>query len=194
MEKIIGFHATDKALADSIIANGFSFSRSEEHWLGNGVYFFADPDLAVWWSGNPTNKFGVHIITPCVLKTTIESDAICDMRELKYYNLVTALYIQFYHNTGIRLDSSGISKTQYFNRIRCAFFDWLHSHSNIEVVIAPFSNPHGSFLTYGSLPEEFHIPFVHAQICVFNTRCIKQTVIFKEDTDNDTHQPRHRFR
>lgn len=135
MEKIIGFHATDKALADSIIANGFSFSRSEEHWLGNGVYFFADPDLAVWWSGNPTNKFGVHIITPCVLKTTIESDAICDMRELKYYNLVTALYIQFYHNTGIRLDSSGISKTQYFNRIRCAFFDWLHSHSNIEVVM-----------------------------------------------------------
>ena len=29
MEKIIGFHATDKALADSIIANGFSFSRAK---------------------------------------------------------------------------------------------------------------------------------------------------------------------
>ena len=34
------FHGTTQESAKSIIANGFDFSEGNEHWLGNGVYFF----------------------------------------------------------------------------------------------------------------------------------------------------------
>ena len=127
MEKIIGFHATDKALANSIIANGFSFSRSEEHWLGNGVYFFADPDLAVWWGNNPTNKFGVKIERPCILRSTIEAENICDMRLLEDYTFVRVMlpvFKRYLTAHGIKFASNNIDA-----KFRCAFFDWLYNRS-----------------------------------------------------------------
>ena len=194
MEKIIGFHATDKALADSIIANGFSFSRSEEHWLGNGVYFFTDPDLAVWWCNNPTNKFGVKIENPCILFSEIESENLLDMRRLKDYNYVAGLYYRFINSSDRKIFEAAFPKNKYIANLRCTFFDWLHVNANIDVLVAPFSNPRASFLENGPLPDEFNIPFVHSQICVFKNDCIKSTIIFQEVSPHDRIKTRHRFR
>lgn len=42
MEVIIGYHGTSLENAKSIINKGFEPSRGDEHWLGNGVYFFIE--------------------------------------------------------------------------------------------------------------------------------------------------------
>lgn len=178
MEKIIGFHATDKALADSIIANGFSFSRSEEHWLGNGVYFFADPDLAVWWGNNPTNKFGVKIERPCILRSTIEAENICDMRLLEDYTFVRVMlpvFKRYLTAHGIKFSSNNIDA-----KFRCAFFDWLYKTTDLDVIVGQFFSPYPSYLKGGHLPDQFHMPFTQVQICVFNADCIHDTTIYKE--------------
>lgn len=45
-----GFHGTSKNDGDSILTRGFSVSRGDNHWLGDGVYFFAeDQDMAFQW-------------------------------------------------------------------------------------------------------------------------------------------------
>ncbi len=36
------FHGTTQESAKSILAEGFAFSFGNEHWLGDGVYFFVD--------------------------------------------------------------------------------------------------------------------------------------------------------
>ena len=148
MEKIIGFHATDRALADSIIANGFSFSRSEEHWLGNGVYFFADPDLAVWWGNNPTNTFGVKIEHPCNSSfSEIESENLLDMRRLKDYNYVAGGLITVSSTalTG-KYSEPHSPKTNTSPIFAAPSSIGSTSTQTLMFSVAPFSNPRASFL------------------------------------------------
>lgn len=50
MGKIIGYHGTSTENAREIITNEFNASSGNEHWLGDGVYFFIEglsktPDL-----------------------------------------------------------------------------------------------------------------------------------------------------
>ena len=40
--KFIGYHGTTRDSAKSILKTGFLFSKGNEHWLGDGVYFFVE--------------------------------------------------------------------------------------------------------------------------------------------------------
>lgn len=45
--KLTGFHGTDSANEASILATGFKASTGDDHWLGDGVYFFVEGNSAV---------------------------------------------------------------------------------------------------------------------------------------------------
>ena len=65
------YHATDQNNAVLIQYEGFKFHHNDEHWLGNGVYFFIDEALAKKWvekqyfifSDEFLKPFGVYNIT-----------------------------------------------------------------------------------------------------------------------------------
>jgi hypothetical protein len=38
----LGFHGTNFSATDSISSNGFQASKGDEHWLGDGIYFFLE--------------------------------------------------------------------------------------------------------------------------------------------------------
>lgn len=40
--EIEGFHGTSKELANTILRSGYKSSVGDEHWIGDGVYFFVD--------------------------------------------------------------------------------------------------------------------------------------------------------
>ena len=42
MMEIKIYHGTTLESARSILAEGFAYSLGNEHWLGDGVYFFAE--------------------------------------------------------------------------------------------------------------------------------------------------------
>ena len=80
------YHATDRKNIGSIVANGFTYNKYEYHWLGNGVYFFLDKQLAIKWGKNHSAQYGV--IDDCsIIKVLIEvdDDDLCDMRMLDTY-------------------------------------------------------------------------------------------------------------
>ncbi|MBR3809179.1 MAG: hypothetical protein IKK46_02615, partial [Clostridia bacterium] len=54
-------HGTDASVVNDILKNGFIYKPNDEHWLGDGIYFFLDENLAEWWTTNPTKKSGMHI-------------------------------------------------------------------------------------------------------------------------------------
>ncbi len=86
--KFKAYHGTDESVAQAIVENGFISRPNREHWLGEGIYFFLDKNLAEWWTTNPTKKSGMRIQTPVVIECTfeIETDKIFDLRNLTDYN------------------------------------------------------------------------------------------------------------
>lgn len=50
----IGFHGTISHFADLILLDKeYKFDNRDDHWLGNGDYFFEnDKDEATWWAKN----------------------------------------------------------------------------------------------------------------------------------------------
>ena len=45
-----GYHGTNKESADAILNDkGFLISKGEEHWLGDGIYFYPDFGDALNW-------------------------------------------------------------------------------------------------------------------------------------------------
>ena len=82
MQKIIGYHGTKERFAASIINNGFKIAirkENDNHWLGHGIYFYSDYELAEWWGRTKVNrqneKYGNND-TAIVIKGVIEGDTV----------------------------------------------------------------------------------------------------------------------
>ncbi len=45
--RLVGYHNTEAVNVESIFQHGFICRYSNEHWLGQGIYFFADIDVAI---------------------------------------------------------------------------------------------------------------------------------------------------
>lgn len=69
---------------ESIKKDGFRFSTpAEDHWLGEGVYFFLDPNGHQWackWPCNANKPRSNQ--TDGIVKTTIDTDLALDLRDL----------------------------------------------------------------------------------------------------------------
>lgn len=53
MQKIIGYHGTKAKNVNPILKNGFIIAPKKDgdnHWLGHGIYFYSDYELADWWA------------------------------------------------------------------------------------------------------------------------------------------------
>jgi len=68
---ITGYHGTSSNYAESIEKHGLDPDKTHtrpDHWLGQGVYFFEDSDLAKWWACDISGK-------ECLGLTTLGSDS-----------------------------------------------------------------------------------------------------------------------
>lgn len=164
------FHATDESRVQSILKGGFVYKPNDEHWLGNGIYFFLDYDLARWWSTNPSKKFSVKISEPAILcvDLTISSDDTLDMNLLSGYLNCLDAYDRFEKEMLMTLEP----EIQHsLKKLRCAFFDTVFKASNIKAIIGSFAHEDQRYLK--TKPDSiitqlrlFDLPFVEKQVCV----------------------------
>lgn len=181
---IDAFHGTDKKWVSAIISDKFTYRKNKEHWLGNGVYFFIDLDLAKWWTTNPTKKFGGNIDKRAIIHCNISvgRDEVLDLRTLQDYKQFVDIYREEYlpnfFNRGIIFNKKIQART-----IRCAYCDYLKTRYNLKMIIGTFYMPTQPYLPekYGKLFNRFNISYIEAQICVFDQDIIKN----KEDVSID---------
>ena len=184
------YHATDRSRIANIIANNFSFRSSPEHWLGDGVYFFLDPDLAILWGKKtPTQKFGAideYRIIEAIIQT--DSDHVCDMRNLRTYNLVVRKFEEFWNflssqNKKLVLpDSVSEDSPIAYRYIRCAFFNWLAKDGDYKCTIAPFSERSIANKGPADYPfPNFKIPYPEIQLCVYDPSIITDRHEYKQE-------------
>ena len=104
------FHGANASDAQSILANGFRWSRGSKHWLGDGVYFFEDQyEEAMAWANDPkcTNP------PPAVLK--------CSVRLGKCLNFYRTLYSEAYGKleTFLHAQNKPASPAAIINALAC---------------------------------------------------------------------------
>lgn len=165
--KFKAYHGTDESVAQAIVENGFISRPNREHWLGEGIYFFLDKNLAEWWTTNPTKKSGMHIQTPVVIECTfeIETDKIFDLRNLTDYNNYVTNYNNFFcvwlkNAKGIRMNTK---------KLRCGFFNFMWGAYEIDAIIAPFILPDQPYMPQymdQELANEMHIIYPEIQMCI----------------------------
>jgi hypothetical protein len=179
------FHGTDKTAAIEIINSNFLYKKSEEHWLGNGAYFYLDYSLAKWWTSKPSKKFGTKINEPAILKCSIEVnyDEILDLRKLESFEEFAKIYKsdflpKVFDDTIICHGISG-ANIKDVKKLRCTYCDYLSKLYELKAIIGTFHLPSQPYLKddYGDGFNQFDIAYTETQLCVFDQGIIKEKEI-----------------
>ena len=168
--KITGYHATDKTCAADIIQNRFILKANCTHWLGNGIYFFNDKCLADWWTTNPTNKYGVEIKSPAIVKVTIDipREKVLDLRNLDEYT-ETIKDLKAYFQKTFNINISCFSPQNInWNLLQCAFFNYYKDRKNKKIIIGSFNSEEQPYKTENkiNLLDYTRLQYVETQMCL----------------------------
>jgi len=167
------YHATAEECVPFILKDKFAYKFDDEHWLGNGIYFFIDIDLAKWWATKPSDKYGTAGKNYAIIKVLLEanSDTIFDLRELKNYNLLPQLIEEFKRETKHIFKSCKEKPTA--KKFRCKFFDWLRKSLDLNLIIAYFNKIYPKYIKEDDNNYLKDIFYAEVQLCAFNNDIIK---------------------
>lgn len=181
MTEYVGYHGTDLKCAESIIKSSFRCKISTKHWLGNGIYFFKDKQLAVWWTTKPSQKFGNDIDNPAIIKAIIhcEDDKVCNMFQLETYTFIVEKFRCFMETFRCYAQTD---ESYSVEKLRCSFFDWLTEIYHIDLIECGFQIDPPE-ITNGEefelMRNKFNIPYIQVQLCVKYDSLIKDKCIIE---------------
>ncbi|MCY7330707.1 MAG: hypothetical protein LH618_19300 [Saprospiraceae bacterium] len=133
-----GYHGTAYGNVPSILKDQFVTDERDDHWLGQGIYFYDDLDLARWWI-----ETKLRCASGCAV---IEASLCC--QEIEYLDLDHFKGLDFYfRELGNILDNLSISlrfkDDDEQSRIRnlCFSLDLLKNHLGLKLVTMTFYKP-----------------------------------------------------
>lgn len=162
VQKIVGYHGTKAKNVDSILKNGFIIAPSktgDNHWLGHGIYFYSDYELANWWARTKVKKQNIKYgnnDTATVLRATIEADNVLDLDNpfvLKQFAEYQKELEEQFVAQGVLLDFSK-GKGKVNERVRCFWMDAVKLAHNIQVIIYTFARNNPSYID-----SKYHMHF-----------------------------------
>lgn len=169
------FHGTDKKLIESIKSNGFRKNENDEHWLGQGIYFFLTYEEAEEWTRKRTRFGNKNIKAPAVIQAKVKYDKeiFIDTRNISDYKNLLKYYDEFHSNFFSEGGQCRISCSISKNKLRCIFFDWLQNKYGFKIFIAGFKKEtFRKDKQYKQISESFSIPFIEYQMCVCDEKLI----------------------
>lgn len=182
--EIVGYHGTTSSAQESIENHGLDpnlVEKRDDHWLGQGVYFYDDFDLAKWWAETKANKKERHESAlvykadiRCLKKHVLNLD---DRKDLEMFLQACLEFSEDLQETYMKLPAF---KAQKFKAI---FYDYYKEEHDIYVMIRTFPKPaprYAETIRTGEtlkkqkkLFEILGLSFYETQICVSKAECIK---------------------
>lgn len=178
IEFMIAYHGTDYENAKKICSEGFTYKPNEEHWLGNGVYFFMDRSLAKWWTTNPTDKFGDEVKKPAIICCNLEIDEnrTINLLNLENYIQFSEIFEDFYYS---KYKPQHPYETPTWQKLRCTYCDYLAKTYELDMIIGNFNKPDQEYLPpkHNNEFDKFLLQYTEVQICIFNKSIITDMTI-----------------
>ncbi len=187
---IEGFHGTNNKNAKGILLkNKFNPSSGDKHWLGDGVYFYAESVYAYRWvadifkykkKGLPLNLTNLkRFYTIICVNIELENERIFDLTTFEHHDLydsvlesIKKVYSDQPHRQNEPI-SEGVILNLMFNNLR--FSD------DFDIVINVYYNKFHRYQNLdGYKPKQSGLP--EKQICVKNATIIKN---INEITDKE---------
>ncbi|MFZ4477150.1 MAG: hypothetical protein ACOYPR_18280 [Saprospiraceae bacterium] len=188
--KVEGFHGTALENVDEIMSNGFEPKVRDDHWLGQGIYFYSDLDLAVWWI---KTKIGSKDGSQCaVVKSNMECEQdnwldLDTISGMEYFlNEVDSILSNTSHLVSLRFRPSRNADPKSRIKNLCFALDLLKNLRGIKLVAMTFRKDNPSYAPksissfenrFFNLPSNF--AYRERQICSTSNDIIaSKSVIF----------------
>lgn len=190
----LGYHGTCTKYRNSIEQGGFDPAKCKyrnDHWLGQGVYFFDDYEKARWWASNSSSQNGN--CGGVVFQSLIEADDkevlnLDDNNQLDCFFTETLSTLEDVQN-----ECPGKMPIFEEDNFRAVFFDYYKKRKGISVIIGTFQKDVAGYTTRRNSEELkkqrkimkiINIRFNERQICVSQKECIKSTkLVYNEEEE-----------
>lgn len=176
--KLEGYHNTESCNVDSIMKNGFTYKENPKHWLGQGIYFFADLDTAMLNTNMLNNSKEIKTIA---VEIEIDETQYLDLDRtdnlnnfIKYWNNKATEFEQ----KGVELKIENTNQKKAYLMYQCLFLDLYKEERNYKVITKTFPKNN---VPYAEKVKGFNyigLPFLETYICVSEDEYIvKKNVI-----------------
>lgn len=191
---IVGYHGTCTVHRNSIDENGLDpklVKQRNDHWLGQGVYFFDDRKKAIWWAqdiaGKPWNKGSFAIVYKCDIVASDE-----EILNLDDEKQLDDFYDEIIEYCCLIKPKDGKVPVFNYDQMRAVFFDYYKIKKEKSVIIKTFPK---DAVKYGKIRGKEHlgiqkklakslqIYYFETQICVSKKECIKCPVLDYNEED-----------
>ncbi len=192
---LLGYHGTSSNSKESIDKNGLDPSLTkhrDDHWLGQGVYFFEEFDQAMWWAEDISTKSWNRGSVPLVYHAVIEAEE-SEVLNLDDYKVMNRFMDEMINlQKSIEPDKNGRFPKFTEEKMRAVFLDYYKNKHNIFVVIYTFEKNCISYGTYrkgadyhsqSQLFKTLHMGYKEKQICVSDKKCITDLVLVYNGED-----------
>lgn len=194
MQTFIGYHGTLSSACDNISKNGldpaFVIKRTD-HWLGQGVYFFDDIEIAKWWAECKKKNLQCLVVV-YEAEIVAKKEKVLDLDDNSQVKLFCDRLLSDMSSLkkecsdrGLKLDS----KT-----FRAVYFDYYKENYGISVIIRTFLKQNASYKGFYKNGEDLEMQkkmftitglgYFEKQICVSDKLCIqKNKIVFDESKE-----------
>lgn len=190
----VGYHGTCSKYRSSIEKEGLNPDKCkhrDDHWLGQGVYFFDDYEKALWWAETTSSQNGNcgSIVFSSVIEA--ENEEVLNLDD----NHQLDIFITETLNTLDEIGKMCPGKMPVFEEkaFRAVFFDYYKEKKGISVIIGTFQKSIAGYTARRTFAEKekqqkilniIGIKFKERQICVSKKECIKSTkLIYNEEEE-----------
>lgn len=190
-DKVIikGYHGTSSKHLKNINHNGLnpdSVKRRQDHWLGQGVYFYEDMEQAEWWANNQCaqryNKGTYPIVYSA--KVTADKSRILDLDDRQQLDRFMDFILQTFKD--IEREYKGEKPEFDEASFRAVYFDYYKQLYDIAVVVCTFNKriagyakarTHKERRTVEKFSGILGVMYHEKQICVSDKECIRELEI-----------------
>ena len=189
-----GYHGTCSKYRYNIEKDGLDPQKCkyrEDHWLGQGVYFFDDYDKAMWWAttiSSQNDNCGAMIFKSIIEAPDEEVLNLDDNKQLDEFMTESLKLIE-----DVKINCPGKMPIFEDSKFRAVLFDYYKQQNGISVIIGTFCKEFAGDTTKRSESDKamqrkimniIGIKFRERQICVSKKECIKLTkLVYNEEEE-----------
>ncbi|WP_405103025.1 hypothetical protein [Oceanobacillus sp. FSL H7-0719] len=177
---INGFHGTSKNAASNILkGKKYTYNEREDHWLGQGIYFFKDdPDQAMSWGLTQVDNGERAAVLQTVINVQSSSSLDLNTRSgIHKFKELQKIILKEAKEKGIEVNTQKDETDHNFEKkFRCFILDLLPPH--IKVIQNYFKlDKQPGFVLKSEIMERLNIEMYSVQICVRDPRVIDEDTI-----------------